>query len=174
MSRIVRRDSVFQTRWFEILEKTVEGQPDPFYSVKLYPYVSVLALREDGKIPLVRQFRAVVEDYTWELPSGHVEQGETPEQAGHRELLEESGYTAKTFELMGKVIPDNGRLETTLWCYFATDLSESTTGVTEEGIEVGWFDSAELLRKIADGLMLQHALDLSLVSLALTQGKLRL
>src|SRR5262249_54787574 len=57
--------------------------------------VAVLALREDGTIYLVRQYRYPVDSALWELPAGRLDRGESPEEAAQRELREEIGYRAR-------------------------------------------------------------------------------
>ena len=75
------RKPVFTTPWFELIGKKIENDPAPHYSIRTPDYVSVFAVTTNGTFPLVRQFRPAVEDVTLELPCGHVDQGETPEQA---------------------------------------------------------------------------------------------
>ena len=54
--------------------------------------VAVVALTEAGEVILVREYRPGPERLLYELPGGAVDDGETPEEAARRELLEETGY----------------------------------------------------------------------------------
>ena len=56
--------------------------------------VVVLPVMDDGRVLLIRQWRAAVGGWVLEAPAGRVEPGETPEQAAARELEEETGYRA--------------------------------------------------------------------------------
>ena len=55
-------------------------------------WVNVIAVTAGGEMVLVRQFRHGVGRSTLEIPGGMVDPGETPREAGIRELLEETGY----------------------------------------------------------------------------------
>ena len=57
--------------------------------------VVVLPVLSDGRIVLIRQYRHAAGQYLWELVAGHKEPNETAATGAHRELLEETGYTAR-------------------------------------------------------------------------------
>jgi ADP-ribose pyrophosphatase len=112
---------VFATPWFELVAKRPADYDQPHYSIRTRDYVIVVARTTEGRLPLVRQFRPAVSRMTLELPSGHVEDGDTPELAARKELLEETGHIAETFEFLANLSPDTGRLANRLWCFFAAD-----------------------------------------------------
>src|SRR5437867_1180849 len=118
MSSIVHEKIEYRTPWFQLVSKTVSGQAAPFFSLRMTDYVCLVALTEAQQLILVRQFRPAIERNTLELPSGHVEDGETPQAAARRELLEECGFESEP-ELMGKLVSDSGRNENLCWCYLA-------------------------------------------------------
>ncbi|GBD10824.1 ADP-ribose pyrophosphatase [bacterium HR23] len=59
------------------------------------PGVTIVPIDSQGMLVLVRQFRTPARQVLLECPAGTMEEGETPEQAVHRELLEETGYRAR-------------------------------------------------------------------------------
>jgi ADP-ribose pyrophosphatase len=134
---IVGRATVYTTPYFRLVAKTLNGHPaEPFYALEMADYVTVLAVTRAEEILLVRQFRPVIEEYSLELPSGHVDPGEKPEDSARRELLEETGYAADTLELLGCLMPDCGRLANSYWCYIARDVQLSADSIPEEpGVE---------------------------------------
>jgi ADP-ribose pyrophosphatase len=56
--------------------------------------VAIVAVDNDGRLLLVRQFRTPVGDDLLEVPAGGIDAGEEPEAAAQRELQEETGYRA--------------------------------------------------------------------------------
>ncbi len=172
MSQIVDRKTVFSTPWFDVVAKAVAGWDAnaPYYSLELDDYVAVLALTESGQVLLVRQYRPTTESYTLELPSGHAETEEPPEDTARRELLEETGYEAEKMELIGCLAPDSGRLGNRLWAYFAPDVKLNRRGLSvESGLELVTCSQDELLRYIVEGHF-DHALHLSVILLAILKG----
>jgi 8-oxo-dGTP pyrophosphatase MutT (NUDIX family) len=83
-----------------------DGRQGDFYSIDAPDWVLVLAFTEEQKILVVRQFRFGLGQLTWEIPAGVMEKGESPEVAGARELLEETGYGGGDFRCFGTLRPN--------------------------------------------------------------------
>ena len=70
--------------------------------------VVVLPIFKDGRILLIRQYRHSVGEFLWELVAGRKEPKESPMAGARRELLEETGYTAKRMRRLMRVVPTPG------------------------------------------------------------------
>ncbi|NGM61137.1 NUDIX hydrolase [Sphingobacterium sp. SGG-5] len=69
------------------------------YYVLEYPaWVNMVAITEQNTVLFVRQYRHGANEIMVELPAGVVEEGEDPQVAAHRELLEETGYAFDSIE----------------------------------------------------------------------------
>ncbi len=160
---------VFSTSWFDVIAKSVGSDPEPFYHLEMPDYVSVVATTPTGEILLVRQYRPAADKYTIELPSGHVEAGESPEVAARRELLEETGYRAGSIEFLGCLVPDTGRLGNRLWAYAAVD-AERVSEVREKGLALVSCTPNELKMHIAESRF-DHALHIAVLGLCALRGR---
>jgi 8-oxo-dGTP pyrophosphatase MutT (NUDIX family) len=113
---------VFHTPWFQVLaQKSAEGK-QPHYSIRSLDFVVIVGLDAQERLLLVRQFRPAVGRFTLELPAGHIESGETPEEAARKELCEETGHEADTFELLAQLSPSTARFTNRMWVYFAANV----------------------------------------------------
>ena len=106
----LKTEVTYTTPWFEVLGKTMRADEAPYYSLRLPDYAAVVALTDEKRILIVRQYRPAVERDTLELPSGIIDPGETAEETARRELLEETGYAAAHTEVMGYLFVDTGRM----------------------------------------------------------------
>ena len=99
------------------------GDAHDFVVLEATDWVNVIAITPDEEVVLIEQYRFGTQKVTLEIPGGLIDPGEEPLQAGKRELLEETGYSAKTFTLLGSVEP-NPAIQTNR-CY--TVLAEGAT-----------------------------------------------
>jgi ADP-ribose pyrophosphatase len=86
--------------------------------------VVVLPVFPDGRILLIRQFRHAASQSMWELVAGRKDEGENFLQAAHRELQEETGYTARRMEKLLEVFPSPGFLAERMLIYLAESLEK--------------------------------------------------
>ena len=88
------------------MESPSTGDPHPFYRIESPAWVNVVALTEDEELVMVRQWRQGLRAVTLEIPGGLVDPGETPAEAGARELLEETGFRADRMTSLGSINPN--------------------------------------------------------------------
>jgi ADP-ribose pyrophosphatase len=163
---------VYSTPWFDLVARYSPADRDPHYLVRTSDYVIVVALTVERRLILVHQYRPVVGAVMLELPAGHVEPGESPEQAARKELLEETGYVAGACELLGDLTPDPGRLGNRLWCFLAPDAAPTRDPAyrPESGIEPVVYDRG-LPELLAEGDF-SSALNYAALLLAAVRGGL--
>ena len=108
--RVLEEEHLQHCKVFDVHKATMEspltGEPHPFYRIESPPWVNIVALTEAEDLVLIRQFRHGSRVVTLEIPGGLVDPGETPEFAGGRELLEETGYRAGRLESLGSLNPN--------------------------------------------------------------------
>jgi 8-oxo-dGTP pyrophosphatase MutT (NUDIX family) len=108
----VRKDTVVSPRTGQTHEMFITEHPN---------WVNVVPLTPDEQVILVEQWRHGTRSVHLETPGGLMEDGETPEQCGARELLEETGYEVGQIVKLGTVHP-NPAIQTNLQHYvLATD-----------------------------------------------------
>lgn len=172
--RVTRVRSVFHTPWFDLVARFVDYDDErPFYSVQTDDYVTVVPVTSDGGVVLVRQYRPAVEKWTLEFPAGHVDPGQSPEDAARAELEEETAHTAAKFESLGVLHPDTGRLSNRMWCFAAKGVVPlPIPRDPEAGIEVV-IEPVENLGCLMDAGVFDHALHIAAANLATRKGFLR-
>ena len=86
--------------------------------------VAVLALDEDGNVPLVRQFRYPIQRLLLELPAGKLDHGDEEDaiEGAKRELSEETGLEAAQWTYLGSMLVSPGFCDERLHMYLAQDL----------------------------------------------------
>ena len=126
--KVLSSKTVFKGRVFEVTRDRVQ-EPNGVTAIREVirhsGSVVVLAVDHSGTEPRVlleRQYRYAAQDYMLELPAGRIDPGEEPLAAGNRELLEETGYTAKRWKRALFFYPSPGFLEETMSIFLAQGL----------------------------------------------------
>jgi 8-oxo-dGTP diphosphatase len=124
----------------------VENQGVDSKRYTLIPRVLVFAVNESGKVLLLQGApEKKIWPNKWNGIGGHVEQGESVLQAAHRELLEESGLSAKHMQYCGQVVVDTDSKPGIIFFVFKAKLLEGTPRESEEG-RLAWFRQKEALK----------------------------
>jgi ADP-ribose pyrophosphatase len=149
-TKVMYEGRVFGVRRDHVIEPTgVNATRD----VVTHPgSVVVLPVFPNGSTLLIRQFRYATGMFLWELVAGRKDPGETFPRAAHRELAEETGYTAKRMRKLMDVFPTPGFVTERMVIYLATGLKEGKARPEEdEKIEQRVFTLAEAERWIRAG-----------------------
>ncbi len=114
---------------------------------------AVLAVDDDGKILIVKQYRATCDDFTLEIPAGALDSpDEDPFYAGKRELREETGYISEDFTFLCRFYSSIGIFDEIINIYLAKELIETEQDLDEhEEVEIYRYTLEELISMIFTG-----------------------
>ncbi len=148
-------ETIYEGKIFK-MEKVKVSLPDGKTSerdiVRHNGAVAIIAMKDDGKVLFVEQFRKTVDEVLFELPAGKLEPNENPKECALRELEEETGYKAKTVTFLGKIVMTPGFSDEIIHFYYATGLSEGVkSGDEDEFINIHEFDLKEINEMINNG-----------------------
>ncbi|MHB8624287.1 MAG: NUDIX hydrolase [Sulfuricaulis sp.] len=107
---------------------------------------AVVAVDSDSRVCLLRQYRHAAGGWLWELPAGKLDPGELPLATAQRELEEEAGLRAASWQSLGKVISSPGVFTEVVYLYLARNLHSVPVGTeAHEIIEIHWLPFSEAL-----------------------------
>lgn len=115
------------------------------------PTIAVLPLLDDGHIVLVRQYRKAAERILLEVPAGGIDQGETPEEAVRREMVEETGYRVGSLTRLCGFFTSPGFTTEYMHLYLARDLRPGQATEETDQIEVVLMMPDEARRQVDSG-----------------------
>ena len=101
---------------------------------------------DDPQILLIRQYRYAAEDVLWEVPAGRLDEGEDPRDCASRELMEETGCTAKSIEHLYTMYTTPGFTDEKIHVFMATGLERGSTA--HEADEFITFETVTLSRAL--------------------------
>ncbi|MBQ3104188.1 MAG: NUDIX hydrolase [Oscillospiraceae bacterium] len=115
--------------------------------------VCMVALTEDNRVAVERQYRYPVGQVITEIPAGKLDSKEEDhEEAAKRELWEETGITAKSWQYLGTIYPAAAYTDEVLYIYLARDLSFGERHLDEdEFLDVEFVKIEDVVEEIMAG-----------------------
>ena len=136
--------------------------------------VATLAVHEDGRIVLVRQWRHPVGALMWELPAGLLDPGESPIDGARRELEEETGLRAARLTPLADFYTTPGFCDERMFVFRATEFTEVPPRPDDdERIEVRSCTLEEARAMIARGEIREGKTLVALLTEAVARGERR-
>jgi ADP-ribose pyrophosphatase len=136
--------------------------------------VSVVAVLDDGRAVLVRQFRAAIDSDLLEIPAGKRDvDGEPPSLTARRELEEEVGLIAEHLELLGEFYNSPGFSDEHSFAFLATGITEgerAPVGPEESAMTIEYVLLDDVPSLIASGELVDAK---SIIALTLARERLR-
>ena len=130
------------------------GHEGEYGQIKFPNAALAVPIMADNKVIILRQYRFAVSRYLLEFPAGTLEIGENPINSIKREIQEEAGFQAKTWDELGTLVNAPGYSDEVIHLFLARDLSKlksDVKGDLDEDIEVLMLDPDELDNLIASG-----------------------
>jgi ADP-ribose pyrophosphatase len=124
---------VYDNYYLKVYEDTLDlgGTEKLYVRITRRDYCTIVPFDSRGQIMMFKSYRHIVDSDQLEVPSGYIDDGETPRQAAIRELAEETGYSAKRLVRVGSYRLDYSMSEQTGHVFAAYGLKN--TGGTSLG-----------------------------------------
>lgn len=165
--------TVYENPWISVREdKVLSPDKKPgIYGVVHFKNraIGILPVDQEGNIYLVGQWRYCLSQYSWEIPAGGCPENEEPLAAAQRELLEETGLSAKEWLLMGRCHLSNCVSDEEAFIYLATDLTQGKA--VPEGTEV--FEYKKVSLAVAAKMVVDCEITDAISQMAIMQYQLR-
>ncbi len=148
--KVLKSEYLFRRPWLTVRRDCVElpdGRQNPEFYVLEYPdWVNVIAITEDGKFVMERQYRHGLGKTCFEIPAGVIEEGEDPLDAAKRELMEETGYGEGTCRKIMTVSGNSSTTDNLSHCYVAEGVRKISGQHLDstEDLEIVLLDTAQV------------------------------
>ena len=154
--KILSERQVYDNNWITVTEYDVlnpSGGEGIYGKVHFrHIAVGVIVLDDDLNTYLVGQYRFPLSEYSWEIPEGGGKQDHDPLDSAKRELLEETGFIAHSWQLILKLHLSNSVTDEVSFIFLATKLEQRTAMPEEtERLQIRKLSFDEAWRMVQSG-----------------------
>jgi 8-oxo-dGTP pyrophosphatase MutT (NUDIX family) len=151
----IDRKIIYEGRVINVSVDTVElpnGRRVPLEIVRHPGGAAAVAIDDEQRVCLLRQYRHAAGGYIYELPAGKLEPGEPPELTARRELVEEGAVHAAHWIELGAYFSSPGVFTEVIHLYLATGLTPATAAPEpDEVFQVEWWPLQQAVERAHDG-----------------------
>jgi 8-oxo-dGTP pyrophosphatase MutT (NUDIX family) len=166
---------IHETPWIKLRKDEVlthKGKQLTYTFMELHhPSVFVVAVNDEGKILLQKNYRYTIKQTIWELPAGHSD-GQEPLVAARRELLEEDGMESEDWTNLGRTYQAIGTTNAPMDVCLARNVRTVKEAAAEDDeliVERRFFAPSEIDDMIKHGEIINIA-DMGAIHMALIHG----
>ncbi len=112
--------------WYKVRQDKIrlpDGNDGIYNVIEMNDSVWIVPVTTAGEIVLIHNYRHTLGEWCWELPAGHIETGQSPEDAARQELLEETGGTTDEWRFLLRASTLNGIGDHHGHFFLATDVT---------------------------------------------------
>ena len=126
MSAVINRSATLHTgRIFSLVNENYtlyNGVTSDMDFIQHPGAAAMIPMRNKREVVLIKQYRHAIREFIWEIPAGTLDAGESPLNCARRELVEETGYSANDWHLLGTITPLPGCSDERIHIFLASDL----------------------------------------------------
>lgn len=139
MIKVLKKNLIYNDSWLDFYQDEIEfadGTHGTYGRVDRKDGVVIVVVGPENKILLNKEYRYIINDYSWEIPGGGIDDGESPIDSAKRELMEETGIIVDDLENLGQYYPLSSLSNEIVWVFLAqvksTDVSHANSEKGED------------------------------------------
>jgi len=139
-AEVRRSETIHRGRVFDFTKETVtltNGVTVDMEVIRHPGAAAIIPLTTDEKVIMLKQYRHAVGGPLWEIPAGTMDPADdSPLACARRELEEETGFSAATWDALGELTPVPGYSDERIHLFLARDLSPTAQNLDADEIVV--------------------------------------
>jgi ADP-ribose pyrophosphatase len=150
-----KSELIYQGRVFKLFRDNVTLQNNRSVNLDVIRHpgaAAIVALTDHNEIFLLKQYRYAAGGFIWEIPAGTVDPGESPLECAQREIVEEAGVSADSWDKIGEITPVPGYSDERIHLFLAQDLKGARQDLDDdEIIDIHKINFKEVLSMVYSG-----------------------
>lgn len=159
--KIIHSEYLIQNQWLTVRQDHVRmpsgNEMDDYYVLEYPDWVTIIAITNEGKYIMERQYRHGIQQTCYEICGGTVEKGENILEAAKRELKEETGYEGGKWSVFSETAPNPAAMTNICYTFLAIGVKRTSEQSLEptEDIDVCEMTEEELIQVMESGQIIQ-------------------